>query len=440
MDAVTAITRALDLAAGPAIVLDDKLTVVSASAGAEALLGGEIPRGVSAPALLCGDRPKRPIAEALLEGRPVEALIPRPGHEDRLLRVRSIPLRDSPRSPAQGTGKALGWLLVVEDAGRINDEVVEFHGMTTQDAGMKQLFRMIERVSNDDVTVLVRGESGTGKELVARAIHDESSRKNGPFQAINCAALPATLLEAELFGMVKGAFTGAIKDTPGLVRSAHKGTLFLDEIAELPLELQAKLLRVLETRQVLPVGGHQPILVDVRILSATHRALRKEVEAGRFRADLMYRLRVIPLFLPPLRSRPGDVPVLARRIVEELNDKSTRRRVETISPAALQALSLWAWPGNVRELRNALQYAFAIGDGPVLRPTDLPPELLHEDSHDDDKEPVGFAEPPIDKARIQRALSQVGGNRADAALALGVSRVTLWRWMKEAGIAVRPRR
>lgn len=436
------VLEALDVAGGPALILDNQLRIIAASPGAERLLGDTVPPGTSAPSLLCGDRQKKPVAEALAAGRAIQATIEAPrrqrgGSDDkRLLEVRSIPL-----GTAAG-GKPTGWLLLLRDAGAANDGVVEFHGMQSRERVMKQLFHMIERVAVDDVTVLIRGESGTGKELVAQALHALSPRRRGPFQAVNCAALSPTLLEAELFGALRGAFTGSHKDTPGLIRSAHKGTLFLDEVAELPLELQAKLLRVLETRLVLPVGGHEPVAVDVRILSATHRALRKEVVAGRFRADLMYRLRVIPLFLPPLRERRADLPLVAAKLVAELNERNPRRRVETLAPATLAALTQWSWPGNVRELKNALHYAFAMGDGPVLTPAELPPEILDQapdddgDEFDDDDADVV----PAERTTLQTALRAAGGNRAEAALALGISRVTLWRRMKEAGLTVRARR
>ena len=254
---LVAVLEALDVAAGAALVLDASLKVVASSPAADRLLGGAVEVGASAPALLCGDRQKRPVAEALAEGRPVRATIPLPGNEQRLLEVRSIPVG------VVGRGKPGGWLLLIEDAGAADDSLVEFGGMQSHEPAMKQLFHMIERVAVDDVTVLIRGESGTGKELVAQALHARSARRKGPFQAVNCAALSPTLLEAELFGALRGAFTGSHKDTPGLIRSAHKGTLFLDEVAELPLELQAKLLRVLETREVLPVGGHEAVAVDV---------------------------------------------------------------------------------------------------------------------------------------------------------------------------------
>ncbi len=426
------IDAALAASAGACIVLDEGLRVRFATASAAALLGCPIPRGVSAPALLCGDKPKRPVAEALAAGLPVHALVPRPGGDDEhLVRIRSVPL---------GAGsKPLGWLLALQDAGAIgSDRTVEFHGMSTRDAGMKHVFAVVQKIARSDATVLVRGETGTGKELVAQAIHRLSDRKDGPLRVINCAALPANLLESELFGHLKGAFTGAIRDTPGHVQLADHGTLFLDEVAELPLELQAKLLRMLETRTVIPVGGRDPIAVDVRVISATHRALRQEVEAGRFRADLMYRLRVIPVFLPPLRARRGDIEVLTQRFVDEFNARG-KRRVDQLAPTALAALEHHDWPGNVRELRNTLEYAFAIGEGPELVAGDLPPELVEPGL---DAEPMLAAaevrptttEGPPEARRIAAALTRTAGNRDQAAKLLGLSRVTLWRRMRQHGL------
>ncbi|MBL8743151.1 MAG: sigma 54-interacting transcriptional regulator, partial [Myxococcales bacterium] len=333
-----------------------------------------------------------------------------------------------------------GWLMMLHDASEIDEGgPVLFHGMWTQDPGMKEVFRIITRVAAEDMTVLIRGETGAGKELVAEALHKLSSRASGPFRVLNCAALPANLLESELFGHTRGAFTGAIRDVPGHVQLADKGTLFLDEVAELPLELQAKLLRVLETRTVLPVGGRDPIPVDVRIVSATHRALRKEVEAGRFRADLMYRLRVIPIFLPPLRERHGDVQLLAEKMIIEMNARG-RRSISQVAPAAIAALEAYPFPGNVRELRNVLSYAFAIGEGPILLPTDLPPELGQRAGEPPTDEPEVTAPPanePEEAARIRRALERSGGNRERAAKILGLSRVTLWRRLRELGIAAK---
>ncbi|MFT5358355.1 MAG: transcriptional regulator with PAS, ATPase and Fis domain, partial [Polyangiales bacterium] len=298
-------------------------------------------------------------------------------------------------------------------------------------ASMKQLFREIERVARRDTTVLVRGESGTGKELVARAIHAASPRHGGPFRAINCAALPPHLLESELFGHVRGAFTGAVKDAPGHFRIAHGGTLFLDEVADLPLELQGKLLRVLQERTVIPVGGSSPIKVDVRIVSATHTSLREAVRQGRFRQDLMYRLRVIPLFLPPLRDRDGDIEVLAKHVLSNFADE--HREVTALSSDALALLEQHDWPGNVRELANVMEYAFAMGDGSVITAAQLPPEL-----NDTERVPVPNVPREIegetlsaDQVALLRALERAAGHRGRAAASLGVSRSTLWRRLKE---------
>ncbi len=419
---------------GAALVLDGDLKVVLATRQAEELLGFTVPIGHQAARVLCGAAPKRPLAEALASGRPVTAVIAHPGsaEEARRLAVRSVPLGPE--------AARTGWLLLLSDASAVDEAgPVSFHGMWTQDARMKEIFRIIARVAVDDMSVLVRGETGAGKELVAHAIHALSPRREGPFRVINCAALPANLLESELFGHTRGAFTGAVRDVPGHFQLAHKGTLFLDEIAELPLELQAKLLRMLETHSVMPVGGREPVPVDVRIVSATHRSLRQEVEEGRFRADLMYRLRVIPIFLPPLRERRGDIRLLAERIILEMNPRS-RRKISEIAPTALTVLEAYAFPGNVRELRNVLAYAFAIGDGPILVATDLPAELSPTDAPPPDAEPPSPVPASLERplsaeaTRIVRALERAGGNRDRAAKTLGVSRVTLWRRMKELGL------
>jgi transcriptional regulator with PAS, ATPase and Fis domain len=426
---------ALGEVAGAAIVLDPDLRVTAATplVEVEALLGFPVPRGESAAKVLCGESVKRPIAEALAEGRPIDALIPRPkGDGDALVRVRALPLGGAERS---------GWLLLLDDAGEADAEgPILFHGMWTQDAGMKQVLRVVERVADSDATVLVRGETGAGKELVARALHDLSARRGGPYRALNCAALPSGLLESELFGHARGAFTGAVRDTQGHMQLAHGGTLFLDEVAELPLELQAKLLRVIETRAVIPVGAREAIPVDVRIVSATHRALRKEVEAGRFRADLMFRLRVIPIYLPPLRARRGDVRLLCERFIAQMNEKG-RRRVEHVAPAAMAVLDAYPFPGNVRELRNVLAYAFAIGDGPVLGTADLPPELLEPQGALDSEAPSMIQPAPEparalspEAQRIAHVLERTAGNRDRAARILGLSRVTLWRRMRALGL------
>jgi transcriptional regulator with PAS, ATPase and Fis domain len=427
-DPSSAIAAALDELGGAAVVLDDALRAVIAAPAAERLLGFRVPRGEQAARLLCGGRTYRPVAEALAAGRAVHATIPHPGSPDgqRKLVVRSLPLGPPGARP--------GWLLLLDEAAAADDDgPVLFHGLWTRDAKMKQVYRVVERVAPDDVTVLVRGETGTGKELVAHAIHALSPRARGPFRAINCAALPAPLLESELFGHTRGAFTGAVRDVRGHVQLAHEGTLFLDEVGEMPLELQAKLLRVLETRTVIPVGGREPVPVDVRIVSATHRSLRAEVEAGRFRADLMYRLRVIPIFLPSLRERRGDIGLLARKLVEEMNQRS-RRTIEQIAPAALRALEAYDFPGNVRELRNVMAYAYAIGTGPVLLPSDLPPEVGGVETVAPAEAPRPGEDRLPEAQRILAVLERAGGSRERAAQVLGMSRVTLWRRMRDLGL------
>jgi len=423
------IEAAIEELAGAALVLDEQLRIRVATPSARAVLGFEIPIGTSASTLLCGDRPKRPFAEALARGEPFRAVIPRPqGTTQEQIRVRSVPI-----------AAASGWLVYLTALGDGAQLPVLFHGMWTQDPRMKEVFRIIGKVAAEEMTVLVRGETGSGKELVAHALHALSPRKAGPFRALNCAALPANLLESELFGHARGAFTGAVKDTPGHMQAADGGTLFLDEVAELPLELQAKLLRVLETQTVLPVGARDPIPVDVRVISATHRALREEVLAGRFRADLMYRLRVIPIRLPPLRERPADVLLLAEKIIAELNARG-RRRIESIAAAAEAALERHAWPGNVRELRNVLAYAFAIGEGPILQVADLPGEIASPLSAGPEtyvhEVPLTEDDEPPELRRIRDALMRTGGNRDRAAKLLGMSRVTLWRRMRELGLEV----
>ena len=296
---------------------------------------------------------------------------------------------------------------------------------------MVELFETMKRAARTDASILVRGETGTGKELVAQALHRLSPRRDGPFKAVNCATLTPELLASELFGHVRGAFTGAICDRKGLFSLADGGTLFLDEVAELPLDLQARLLRVLQERIFVPVGGTEPLQVNVRILAATHRSLRREVEARRFRADLLYRIRVVPLYLPSLAEREGDVEALAWQFVDELNQQGFRR-VERFSDAARRALLAHDWPGNVRELRNVLEYGFAVGTGPVFDVDDLTPELRGEpppEYQHDLAAPVSHA--VAERKRLLEALDACGGHRGKAAEQLGISRTTLWRKLRE---------
>lgn len=417
-------------------VLDPALVIVAATPAADSLTEGALVRGVSIVKAMCGDAPERPIALALAAGRPASGAIVRPGADGV---VRTLEVRATPIIRAE---ERAGWLVTFArpaDRGTDADAPLLFHGMWTRDPGMRRVFDIVERAARREVSVLVRGPTGSGKELIARAIHELSPRHAGPFRAINCAALPPTLLESELFGHVRGAFTGAQRDSQGIFRAAHHGTLFLDEVAEMPLDLQAKLLRVLETRTVIPIGSTDPIDVDVRIVAATHQSLRQAVEERRFRADLMYRLRVVPIFLPALAARRGDLELLTDKLVEQLNAEGGRQ-VAQVSRAAREAIAGYAWPGNVRELRNALQYAYVVGDGPILLDVELPPEVSGV-AFDPDMPAVNTRRPEPARddetdevRRIRLALEHAGGNRERAAQILGMSRVTLWRRLKALGL------
>ena len=306
-------------------------------------------------------------------------------------------------------------------------ELTNFHGLLTASPQMRAFFELVRRVARTEATVLVRGRTGTGKELVARAIHEESPRTGGPFKAINCATLTPELLASELFGHVRGAFTGAVRDRSGLFALADGGTIFLDEVAEISPGIQARLLRVLQERTFVPVGGTDPVQVDVRIISATNKALRNEVVERRFREDLMYRLRVVPLFLPPLVDRDGDIEALTWHFIAGFNDQG-HRHIERIDQRAAELLLAYDWPGNIRELRNAVEFAFAVGLGETLVVSDLPPELRGEGPIMDAKAHTAIDD---ERGRIRAALRRFGGRKGEAATYLGMSRSTLWRKMRE---------
>ena len=297
---------------------------------------------------------------------------------------------------------------------------------------MRALLHLIAQVAPSDATVLITGESGTGKELVASAIHYSSPRAKGPFIKVNCAAIPEGLMESELFGHEKGAFTGADARKIGRFEMANNGTILLDEIGELPLNLQAKLLRVLQEREIERVGGGAPIKIDVRVLCATARNLLSEVQAGRFREDLYYRLQVIPIAVPPLRERKEDIPELCAFFFREF-DKS-RAGSQTLSPAALEILMAYNYPGNIRELRNIIERVTVLNPTSVVEPWLLPADLVRESppceiaasSSMKLAEAIAMAE----RSCILRALRQTGGKKSEAAQLLGISRKNLWEKMK----------
>lgn len=312
-----------------------------------------------------------------------------------------------------------------------------FHGILGKSPVMVSLFELIDSVGLTEAPVLIHGESGTGKELVARAIHEVSSRRQGPFIKVNCAALNENLLESELFGHTKGAYTGADRMRIGRFEAAHGGTIFLDEIGDIPLSTQVKLLRVLEEKEIERVGENQPIKVDVRILSATNRNLDNLIKAGSFREDLYFRISVFPLECPALRQRKEDIPVIVSHFIR-LNNAKTGKKILGLTPEAMEKLTGYGWPGNVRELRNTIEYAFVLCASGGIGIQHLPPKILAGN----ECQPAPLAEKPgraIDlklRAQLVEALRQTRGNQSETARLLGVSRVTVWKRMKKFGIGL----
>ncbi|MGZ8867341.1 MAG: sigma-54 interaction domain-containing protein [Thermoanaerobaculia bacterium] len=302
----------------------------------------------------------------------------------------------------------------------------DFFGMIARSTSMARIFSLVQNLQASDATVLLTGESGTGKEVLARAVHANSPRRHGRFLAVNCAALPGDLLEAELFGHVRGSFTGAVRDRVGRFEMAAGGTLFLDEIGDMPLHLQAKLLRVLQERTFERVGESTSRSTDARIIAATNIDLRRAIAEGRFREDLYYRLRVVPMEIPPLRSRREDIEPLAHFLLSRVAGRHNRE--VRFSPDALRALLRYTWPGNVRELENAIEYSVAVVRGQTIHAEDLPLEIT---------QPVMAAAPvhadgEADSLRAMLDANQ--WNREVTARALGISRTTLWRKMREMGL------
>lgn len=298
---------------------------------------------------------------------------------------------------------------------------------------MKHVFRLIRKVSQSSCPVLILGESGTGKELVARSIHFQGARKEKPFLPVDCAGLVATLMESELFGYVKGAFTGATRTRAGLMEMAHGGTLFLDEVAELTVDMQAKLLRALQEKEVRPVGSTKRIPVDVRIVAATNRDLEASVRDGTFRQDLYYRLNVVRIKIPPLRERKSDIAHLTHHLLEQSPEGA--RRVEGVSEEAMARMMRYDWPGNVRELENVVQRALALGSDSILGLSDLPSSL----NNPLNESPVFFRQQDegivplreLERRAILRAVEEVSGDRILAARLLGIGKTTLYRKLKE---------
>ena len=320
------------------------------------------------------------------------------------------------------------------------DAEIELHGIVGSSPRIQDVLRMIARLKDTRTPVLIAGESGTGKELVARAIHFRGAFASRPFVAVDCGSLVPTLIESELFGYERGAFTGAQRSKTGLLQSANGGTIFLDEIGELPLEMQAKLLRFLQEKEVRPVGSNQKFKVDARVIAATNRDLEAAYRAGDFRKDLYFRLNVVTVHLPPLRERRSDIPLLLHWFL----DRSSKGSAAQVTAAAMKCLLQYEWPGNVRELENCIERAAALGDGKVIDVGDLPPAFVGGPM------PRGDGQIPhqsslslndledIERATIQRVFDQVNGDKVVAGKMLGISRATLYRKLKRYNIGFRP--
>lgn len=300
------------------------------------------------------------------------------------------------------------------------EKVFDFSGVLGTSPRIREIFQLLEMVAPSEATVLLLGETGTGKELVAQAIHRNSSRAAGPFVAVNCAALPETLLESELFGHERGAFTGAANRKDGRFVLAHHGTLFLDEVGEFSLPIQAKILRVLQAREFEPLGSTRTVKVDVRIITATNRDLERMVREGRFREDLYYRLNVFPVVLPPLRERQEDLPELAEFFLKRFSEKN-RREGFSLAPEVLQAMRRYPWPGNIRELENVMERAVILCRGRAITLENLPPAFQQEGEWLEAGEEQEPELPELERQLISRTLERVAGQRQQAAEILGIS-------------------
>jgi transcriptional regulator with PAS, ATPase and Fis domain len=310
-----------------------------------------------------------------------------------------------------------------------------FHGILGKSPVMEKMFEMIGNVARSEAPVLIHGESGTGKELVARAIHVTGPRCDGPFVKVNCAALNESLLESELFGHVKGAYTGADRDRMGRFEAAHGGTIFLDEIGDIPLSTQVKLLRVLEEREIERVGDHRPVPVDVRIVSATNRDLEALQRKGRFREDLFFRINVFPLECPPLTQRLEDIPLIVKAFIDQNVEKSGKK-IFGLTSEAMETLLAYHWPGNVRELRNAVEYAFVLCDGGWIEPRHMPPKIVGGRRPQNGAPFGGKADGSPDREKLIALLRKARGNQSEVARTLGVSRVTVWKRIRKYGIRI----
>jgi two-component system response regulator HydG len=399
----------------------------------EEVLGKECMSVLRTP--LCRDR--CPVDQALVCGHPYEDVqVAFHNKRDEVvhLLVNAAPLYDP-------EGHIIGGLETFRDVSQnrwMQEELKRYYGYANivgRSESMKRVYDMLGSLVNTDTTVLIQGESGTGKELVARALHFNGPREAKSFVAINCSALPEGVLETELFGHVKGAFTGAIRNHVGKFEQANGGTLFLDEIGEISQSIQVKLLRVLEEREFQRVGDNRSVKVDIRLITATNKDLYKKVLAGEFRDDLFYRLNVFPLDLPPLRERVEDIPLLVGHFIQKFN-KQMGKNIQGIADRVLEILEVYPWPGNIRELANAIEHAFVHCKGTLIHPNDLPHNILKVTPEAASRTPLKTRNKldTLERDLIIKELEAADGKKSVAARRLGMSRTTLWRKMQKLGI------
>jgi PAS domain S-box-containing protein len=424
------------------LVVNPEGTIIAVNPAAEALTGYSAQEliGSSCRVLDCtgcviyGDGPGEKWCKLFQEGtvKAKKCLITHKDHRSVSVLKNATVLR-SPEGRIIG---AVETLTDISDFVRQQEEIMalrktldlsdNYFGILGKSAPMQRLFEMIESVAQSDAPVIVNGQSGTGKEMVARAIHWASPRQDKPFVKVSCAALNENLLETELFGHVKGAYTGADRSRVGRFEAAHGGSIFLDEIGDIPPATQVKLLRVLEEKEIERVGDHTPIPVDVRIITATNKNLEELVARGAFREDLYFRIHVFPLTIPPLRERPEDIPIIIQHFVEQKRATSGKL-ISGLSPEAVSRLTSYTWPGNVRELRNAIEYALVLCPGGEIGAHHLPHKIAPASACPPPAEPLEARE----RDELVRVLRQVGGNQSAAARRLRVSRVTVWKRMKK---------
>jgi PAS domain S-box-containing protein len=372
----------------------------------------------------------------------------------------TLPVLASARTLKDAEGNPTGAVVTVTDISTIKrlerevtqlrqavEERYQFHNIVGKSQAMQRVFELIELAAASETTVLVRGETGTGKEMVAKAIHFHSRRKDGPLVSVNCSALSETLVESELFGHVRGSFTGAVKDHVGRFERANGGTIFLDEVGEIPQAVQVKLLRVIQEREIERIGESKPRKVDVRIIAATHRDLRDRVEKGLFREDLFYRLNVFPIYLPPLRERKEDIGPLVAHFLEKYNERA-KKSIAGMNPDAMRMVMDYCWPGNVRELENAIEHAFVTCGQGHIDSLDLPLEIRRTDIKDRicgrQNASISDASAPkpsrraATKEEIVALLKECDWNKAEVARRLGITRTQVWRRMVQLEIPLNP--